>query len=195
MTVTASHLAGRTDRGHADDVQVVAERLGHGELAGRLAEHVVAGALVRKSVDDPVPFPVWWRVTDALRSAVLDAPATAAAEVAAAMTSLEAAVEGLGHAPARASVTGLEDARSVHRARVLVARLVFSTSATSPTLLHVRLARLRRALLAAAEAGQQVPPEAVGPPDRAVVGAVRAPGPAAAVVGRPPSARSPGAES
>jgi hypothetical protein len=149
MTVSTSHPAE-----HIVDGQVVdtapGQDLGHGELAGRLAEHVVAGALVRKSVDDPVPFPVWWRVTDALRSAVLDAPAAAAAEVAAAMTALEAAVEGLGHAPAGAPVTGLEDARSVHRARVLVARLVFSTSATSPTLLHVRLARLRRALLAAA---------------------------------------------
>jgi hypothetical protein len=89
-------------------------------------------------------------VTDALRAAVLDAPAAAEAEVAAAMTALEAAVEGLAHAPAAAPATGHEDAHSVHRARVLVARLVFSTSATSPTLLHVRLARLRRALLAAA---------------------------------------------
>jgi hypothetical protein len=149
MTVSASHSAERIVDGEVVDVKQL-EQLGHGELAGRLAEHVVAGALVRKSVDDPVPFPVWWRVTDALRSAVLDAPAAAAEEVTAAMTSLEAAVEGLGHAPEGTPVTGLEDARSVHRARVLVARLVFSTTATSPTLLHVRLARLRRALLAAA---------------------------------------------
>jgi len=149
MSVTASHSAERIVDGEAVDVKQL-EQLGHGELAGRLAEHVVAGALVRKSVDDPVPFPVWWRVTDALRSAVLDAPAAAAEEVSAAMTSLEAAVEGLGRAPEGTPVTGLEDARSVHRARVLVARLVFSTTATSPTLLHVRLARLRRALLAAA---------------------------------------------
>ena len=149
MSVTASHSSERIVDGEVVDVKQL-EQLGHGELAGRLAEHVVAGALVRKSVDDPVPFPVWWRVTDALRSAVQDAPAAAAAEVAAAMTSLEAAVEGLGHAPAGPWVTGLEDERSVHRARVLVARLVFSTAATSPTLLHVRLARLRRALLAAA---------------------------------------------
>ena len=149
MSVTASHSAERIVDGEVVDVKQL-EQLGHGELAGRLAEHVVAGALVRKSVDDPVPFPVWWRVTDALRSAVLDAPAAAAEEVAAAMTSLEAAVEGLGRTPEGTPVTGLEDARSVHRARVLVARLVFSTAATSPTLLHVRLARLRRALLAAA---------------------------------------------
>lgn len=149
MTVTASHRAESIVDGQLVDTAPEQE-IGNGELAGRLAEHVVAGALVRKSVDDPVPFPVWWRVTDALRSAVLDAPAAAAAEVAAAMTSLEAAVEGLGHAHPGPSVTGLEDARSVHRARVLVARLVFSTAATSPTLLHVRLARLRRALLAAA---------------------------------------------
>jgi hypothetical protein len=153
MTVTAAHSAERIVDGRVVDGQVDVrrlEQLGHGELAGRLAEHVVAGALVRKSVDDPVPFPVWWRVTDALRSAVLDAPAAAADEVAAAMTALETAVEGLGHAPAATPVTGLEDARSVPRARVLVARLVFATTATSPTLLHVRLARLRRALLAAA---------------------------------------------
>lgn len=149
MSVTASHSAERIVDGEVVDVKQL-EQLGHGELAGRLAEHVVAGALVRKSVDDPVPFPVWWRVTDALRSAVLDAPAAAAEEVAAAMTSLEAAVEGLGRAPEGTPVIGVEDARSVHRARVLVARLVFSTTATSPTLLHVRLARLRRALLAAA---------------------------------------------
>ena len=31
------------------------------ELAGRLAAHLVSNALVRKSVQDPVPFPVWWR--------------------------------------------------------------------------------------------------------------------------------------
>ncbi len=149
MSVTASHSSERIVDGEVVDVKQL-EQLGHGELAGRLAEHVVAGALVRKSVDDPVPFPVWWRVTDALRSAVQDAPAAAAEEVAAAMTSLEAAVEGLGRTPEGTPVTGLEDSRSVHRARVLVARLVFSTTATSPTLLHVRLARLRRALLAAA---------------------------------------------
>jgi hypothetical protein len=153
MTVAATHpttdpAEGVVD-GHVVDTARL-EQLGHGELAGRLAEHVVAGALVRKSVDDPVPFPVWWRVTDALRSTVLDAPEAAADEVASAMTALEAAVEHLGHAPAGTPVTGLEDARSVHRARILVARLVFSTTATSPTLLHVRLARLRRALLAAA---------------------------------------------
>ena len=47
------------------------------ELAGRLAEHLVANALVRKSVTDPVPFPVWWRVTDALRATVLASPTDA----------------------------------------------------------------------------------------------------------------------
>lgn len=149
MTATATQRTEQIGDGQVVDTRQD-EEPGHGELAGRLAEHVVAGALVHKSVDDPVPFPVWWRVTDALRSAVLDAPAAAAAEVATAMTALEAAVGSLGHAPTAAPVTGLEDARSVHRARLLVARLVFSTTATSPTLLQVRLARLRRALLAAA---------------------------------------------
>jgi hypothetical protein len=147
MTATATHHAERIAEGHVVEVQQL-EQLGHGELAGRLAEHVVAGALVRKSVDDPVPFPVWWRVTDALRSAVLEEPSAAAVEVAAAMATLEAAVDGLAPAASDTPVTGLEDARSVHRARLLVARLVFATTATSPTLLHVRLARLRRALLA-----------------------------------------------
>ena len=38
------------------------------------------------------------------------------------------------------------DGYELPRARVLVARLLFSPAATSPTLLQVRLARLRRAL-------------------------------------------------
>lgn len=150
MTATATQPG--TERSVDGRVTAVAQNvddLGQSDLAGRLAEHVVAGALVRKSVDDPVPFPVWWRVTDALRSAVRDAPAAAAEEVAAAMSALESAVTGLAHAAAAPPVTGVEDARSVHLARLLVARLVFATTATSPTLLHVRLARLRRALLAA----------------------------------------------
>jgi len=120
------------------------------ELAGRLAEHFVANALIRKSVDDPVPFPVWWRVADALRAAVLDRPFAAALEVESAMTALEEQVESVVRLPASEPVLGLEDARSVEKAEALVARLVFSQSATSPTLLHVRLARLRRALLASA---------------------------------------------
>ncbi len=45
------------------------------ELAGRVAEHVVAVALVRKSPEDPVPFAVWWRVTDALRASTEVGPA------------------------------------------------------------------------------------------------------------------------
>lgn len=49
------------------------------ELAGRLAEHLVAVALVRKAPDDPVPFSVWWRVTDALRAST-EQPPTAAVE-------------------------------------------------------------------------------------------------------------------
>ncbi len=151
MTATATHPGTeRTADGRLTTVPPNLDDHGRSDLAGRLAEHVVAGALVRKSVDDPVPFPVWWRVTDALRSAVRDTPVAAAEEVAAAMSTLEAAVAGLGPAAAVPPVTGLEDARSVPLARLLVARLVFSTTATSPTLLHVRLARLRRALLAAA---------------------------------------------
>ena len=69
------------------------------ELAGRLAEHLVASALVRKSVTDPVPFPVWWRVTDALRATVLDTPADALPEVEAAITALLDAVHGLAQLP------------------------------------------------------------------------------------------------
>jgi len=40
--------------------------------------------------------------------------------------------------------------RALRQAQVLVARLIFATAPTCPTLLHVRLARLRRALLACA---------------------------------------------
>ncbi|MEO7982191.1 MAG: hypothetical protein ABI807_15015 [Sporichthyaceae bacterium] len=151
MTATATHPGTeRTAEGRVTTVPPGPDDHGRSDLAGRLAEHAVAGALVRKSVDDPVPFPVWWQVTDALRSAVLEVPAAAAAEVAAAMATLESAVAGLARSAALPPVTGAEDARSVHVARLLVARLVFSSTATSPTLLHVRLARLRRALLASA---------------------------------------------
>jgi hypothetical protein len=149
-TLSTSTAGERIVDGRVTAVDVPVADLAHGELASRLAEHVVAGALVRKSVDDPVPFAVWWRVTDALRATVVSRPADAAEEVDAALAALEAEVEGVGRHPAAEPVTGLEDARSLKRARTLVVRLVFGTAATSPTLLHVRLARLRRALLASA---------------------------------------------
>ena len=108
------------------------------ELTGRLASHVVANALVRKSVVDPVPFPVWWRVANAIP------------EVEAATAALVAAVDGLVIGPP-VSIPVPDDGagRALRHAQVLVARLVFSSGPTSPTLLHVRLARLRRALVAA----------------------------------------------
>jgi hypothetical protein len=118
------------------------------DLAGRLAAHVVSAALVRKSVSDPVPFPVWWRVTDALRASVLGTPAEAAAEVDAAITGLLLAV-GTVPAPRDGGTVGFHHAdpdRELRLAQLLVARLVFAGSPTPPTLLHVRLARLRRAL-------------------------------------------------
>ena len=120
------------------------------ELAGRLAEHLVATALVRKSVEDPVPFAVWWQVADALRAAVLAPRAAAVEEVDAAIAALVQNVAGLAVAPpVVVPVARDEAARSLRTAQVLVARLMFATTATSPTLLHVRLVRLRRALLAA----------------------------------------------
>jgi hypothetical protein len=119
------------------------------ELAGRLAEHLVAGALVRKSPDDPVPFSVWWRVTDALRASTEASPAQAAAAVDVALTMLDAAVDGILLTPTDGYPVAPEDARrSLRQAQVLVARLLLGRSATSPTLLHVRLVRLRRALAA-----------------------------------------------
>jgi hypothetical protein len=121
------------------------------ELAGRLAEHLVAGALVRKSVDDPVPFSVWWQVSDALRATLQGQPADALAEVDAAIAALVAQVRGLATGPAVSHPLPENDAsRALRLAQVLLARLVFATVATSPTLLHVRLARLRRALVDAA---------------------------------------------
>jgi hypothetical protein len=123
----------------------------HDELAGRLAEHLVAGALVRKSVTDPVPFPVWWRVTDALRVTVLGTPTDALPEVEAAITALLEAVHGLAQLPTTHLPVDRDDPQlALRRAQVLVARLVFSTAPSSPSLLHVRLARLRRALVDAA---------------------------------------------
>ena len=121
------------------------------ELAGRLAEHLVANALVRKSVTDPVPFPVWWRVTDALRVTVLGTPAEALPEVEGAITALLDAVRGLAQLPTTHVPTHSDEPQlALRRAQVLVARLVFSTAPTPPSLLHVRLARLRRALVDAA---------------------------------------------
>jgi hypothetical protein len=123
------------------------------ELAGRIAEHVVAVALVRKSPEDPVPFAVWWRVTDALRASTEAAPAEAVTEVDAALTALQES--GHGRLPTPVSdgvaVRPADPARALVQAQTLVARLVLGHTATSPTLLHVRLARLRRALVAVAE--------------------------------------------
>lgn len=120
------------------------------DLAGRLAQHLVATALVRKSVIDPVPFPVWWRVTDALRASLHTSPGHAVCEVDEAVLSLVAHADGLAVAPPVALPPGEDVGRALRYAQVLVARLVFTTGPTSPTLLHVRLARLRRALVAAA---------------------------------------------
>ena len=129
--------------------QDLSRELAHDELAGRLAEHTLAGALVRKSVTDPVPFAVWWRVSDALRAAVLGPAREAVETVETAMTAL---AEATGDRAGGAAATWPSDdpARSLRNAQLLVARLVFATTPTSPTLLQVRLARLRRALLAAA---------------------------------------------
>jgi hypothetical protein len=127
------------------------------ELAGRLAAHLVAAALVRKSVDDPVPFPVWWHVTDALRASVLGTPADALPEVDAAITVL---LENMGAplTPRDLSVRVRhdDDGRELRLAQLLVARLVFAAVPTPPTLLHVRLARLRRALSATAAGGNGI---------------------------------------
>jgi hypothetical protein len=121
------------------------------ELAGRLAEHLVAVALVRKAPDDPVPFSVWWRVTDALRASTELTPPAAVEAVDAALVALEAAVDGILLTPTEGfSVVPADARRSLRQAQVLVARLVLGAAATSPTLLHVRLVRLRRALAAVA---------------------------------------------
>lgn len=122
--------------------------LTHDELAGRLAEHVLAGALVRKSHADPVPFPVWWRVADALRASVLEPGRDAVATVEDALAALIAATDDRSALSGVPRWTTDDPARSLHRAQMLVARLVFATGPTSPTLLQVRLARLQRALTA-----------------------------------------------
>ena len=123
------------------------------ELAGRMAEHVVAVALVRKSPEDPVPFAVWWRVTDALRASTEADPAEAVTEVDAAMAALQESVDGRLLTPGSDgfAVCPTDPARALVQAQTLVARLVLGHPATSPTLLHVRLARLRRALVAVAQ--------------------------------------------
>lgn len=119
------------------------------DLAGRLAEHLVAVALVRKAPDDPVPFAVWWRVTDALRASTEQDPAAAVAAVDGALQALHETVPGVVLTPADdAAFRPGDPARSLRHAQVLVARLVLGPAATSPTLLHVRLVRLRRALVA-----------------------------------------------
>ena len=122
------------------------------ELAGRLAEHLVAVALVRKAPADPVPFAVWWRVTDALRASTELPPRAAVEAVDVALAALQGAVDGILLTPTEGVAVAPADAqRSLRHAQVLVARLVLGSTATSPTLLHVRLVRLRRALAAAAE--------------------------------------------
>jgi|GEM_PF-1938728 len=123
------------------------------ELAGRVAEHVVAAALVRKSPEDPVPFSVWWRVTDALRASTEVDPAGAVAEVDGALAALQESVGGRLLTPVSDgfAVLPTDPARALVQAQTLVARLVLGHTATSPTLLLVRLARLRRALVAVAE--------------------------------------------
>ncbi len=121
------------------------------ELAGRLAEHLVAVALVRKAPDDPVPFSVWWRVTDALRASTELPPRAAVDAVDVALAVLQGAVGGILLTPTEGFTVASADAgRSLRHAQVLVARLVLGAAATSPTLLHVRLVRLRRALVAVA---------------------------------------------
>ncbi len=121
------------------------------ELAGRLAEHLVAVALVRKAPADPVPFAVWWQVTDALRASTELAPLAAVETVDRALAALQGAVDGLLLTPTEGLGVAPADAqRSLRHAQVLVARLVLGAAATSPTLLHVRLVRLRRALVAVA---------------------------------------------
>ena len=104
---------------------------------------------MRKSPDDRVPFAVWWRVTDALRASTLAPPQDAVAAVDVALTSLHAAIDGIMLTPTDTYRVAPADAgRSVRQAQVLVARLLLGPTATSPTLLHVRLVRLRRALVA-----------------------------------------------
>lgn len=122
------------------------------ELAGRVAEHVVAVALVRKSPEDPVPFAVWWRVTDALRASTEAAPVDAVAEVDGALAALQESVAGRLLTPTSdgVAVRPADADRALLQAQTMVARLVLGRTATSPTLLHVRLARLRRALVAVA---------------------------------------------
>jgi hypothetical protein len=121
------------------------------ELVGRLAAHTVAAALVRKSVIDPVPFPVWWRVADALRASLVLAPADAVAGVDEAAAALRAHVDGLPAGPSVILPPSEDVGRALRYAQVLVARLVLTAGPTSPTLLNVRLARLRRTLVAAAD--------------------------------------------
>ncbi|HTE72081.1 MAG TPA: hypothetical protein VK640_02645 [Actinomycetes bacterium] len=118
-----------------------------------MAEHVVAVALVRKSPEDPIPFAVWWRVTDALRASTQADPAVAVAEVDAALAAVHESVHGRLPRPASDgfAVRPTDPARALAQAESLVARLVLGQTATSPTLLHVRLARLCRALVALAE--------------------------------------------
>ena len=130
----------------------------HDGVAGRLAEHLVAGALIRKSTEDLVPFPVWWRVTDALRASTVGNPAAAVTEVDSAIGSLLEVVGRPALAPARPLPAPVpqqdeDSGLALRRAQALVAQLVFGTAPTPPTLLHVRLVRLRRALVADAGTG------------------------------------------
>ena len=94
---------------------------------------------------------MWWQVTDALRASTELAPLAAVETVDGALAALQGAVDGLLLTPTEGIRRCHADAqRSLRHAQVLVARLVLGAAATSPTLLHVRLVRLRRALVAVA---------------------------------------------
>ena len=120
-------------------------------LATLPGDRQVSDALVRKSPADRVPLPVWWQVAAALRSGSADQPARAVAEVDDAVAALREAVPSLPEIAPVNVPGGREDSpHALQVAILLVARLLVATAPTSPTLLQVRLARLRRALAAAA---------------------------------------------
>jgi hypothetical protein len=146
---------------------VLEERVA-GDLAGDLAggpgeavvaEAAVAEALRSKHPDDAVPAPVWWLVVDALRRSldVSGGSVTGDHAIAAAVVAVERAVWALSedglvlHSTDGGWSRWVElgdPVRALHRAQVLVARLVVSPGSSSPTLLKVRLDRLARALVA-----------------------------------------------
>ena len=95
---------------------------------------------------------MWWKVADALRASNGDTTAAFAAALADVDDALAALRLATDRTPAATSPGPsplpryADDEHALRRARVLVARLLFSAGATSPTLLQVRLERLRRAL-------------------------------------------------